>query len=269
MAEGGFDPCECIFSHEMAMRRLISLLRNSQSYCTDNECLQDMPGPQGGGGQGEMNFFLMAAAWVVIALVMFLLRPASLRNRGGDEKPSNNQGPSPPPAPIQWGTSFPSNQTTINQPARTTSCSWEFCLFLGRVFVSVNFFWLGGFEEYNTQAPVLLSTRTLNRCCFDYESRDICVKWRCSRGFHRPSTLTKIYVLYYTQQWLTFKATFNLHFFSTDAVYSAFLFCCISITVFGHFLKKRGTKCLLLLQLEDIGCNYCWRLFFCFPDLSL
>lgn len=100
MADGGFDPCECIFSHEMAMRRLISLLRNSQSYCTDTECLQEMPSPQGDGA-GQMSFFVMAAAWVVIALVLFMLRPSSLRNRG-DEKPSNNQGPqgSPPPAPI-------------------------------------------------------------------------------------------------------------------------------------------------------------------------
>ncbi len=40
MADGGFDPCECIFNHEMAMRRLLSLLRQSQSYCTDNECMQ-------------------------------------------------------------------------------------------------------------------------------------------------------------------------------------------------------------------------------------
>lgn len=37
---GGFDPCECIFNHEMAMRRLLSLLRQSQSYCTDEECSQ-------------------------------------------------------------------------------------------------------------------------------------------------------------------------------------------------------------------------------------
>ena len=36
----GFDPCECISNHEMAMRRLLSLLRQSQSYCTDNECIQ-------------------------------------------------------------------------------------------------------------------------------------------------------------------------------------------------------------------------------------
>ena len=38
--DGGFDPCECIFNHEMAMRRLLSRLRSSQSYCTDNECIQ-------------------------------------------------------------------------------------------------------------------------------------------------------------------------------------------------------------------------------------
>ncbi|KAI2534113.1 SMIM14 isoform 3 [Pan troglodytes] len=41
MAEGGFDPCECVCSHEHAMRRLINLLRQSQSYCTDTECLQE------------------------------------------------------------------------------------------------------------------------------------------------------------------------------------------------------------------------------------
>lgn len=53
MADGGFDPCECIFNHEMAMRRLLSLLRSSQAACTDNECFQDgLPGPgQGDAGQ--------------------------------------------------------------------------------------------------------------------------------------------------------------------------------------------------------------------------
>ncbi|CAO2639812.1 Small integral membrane protein 14 [Lemmus lemmus] len=33
MAEGGFDPCECVCSHEHAMRRLINLVRwPEQSY---------------------------------------------------------------------------------------------------------------------------------------------------------------------------------------------------------------------------------------------
>ena len=54
----GFDPCECIFNHEMAMRRLLSLLRGSQSYCTDNECLQDgLPGP-GEGNAGKIRFWM-------------------------------------------------------------------------------------------------------------------------------------------------------------------------------------------------------------------
>lgn len=30
MGDEGFDPCECIWSHEMAMRRLLSLV--SRSY---------------------------------------------------------------------------------------------------------------------------------------------------------------------------------------------------------------------------------------------
>ena len=53
MADGSFDPCECIFNHEMAMRRLLSLLRSSQAACTDNECFQDgLSGPgQGDGGE--------------------------------------------------------------------------------------------------------------------------------------------------------------------------------------------------------------------------
>merc|ERR1711899_247145 len=78
MADGGFDPCECIFNHEMAMRRLLSLLRQSQSYCTDNECAQDgLPGPTE--GNGDNTFFMMAMAWVVLAMFLYLFRPSALR----------------------------------------------------------------------------------------------------------------------------------------------------------------------------------------------
>ncbi|XP_076369305.1 uncharacterized protein LOC143256243 isoform X2 [Tachypleus tridentatus] len=41
MADGGFDPCECVWSHDHAMQRLISLLPSSQGYCTDSECFQE------------------------------------------------------------------------------------------------------------------------------------------------------------------------------------------------------------------------------------
>jgi len=99
MADGGFDPCECIFNHEMAMRRLLSLLRQSQAYCTDSECTQDgLPGP--GQAAGDNSFFMMAMAWMVIAFLMYLFRPSSMRNRG-DTKPSGgpnqgDRGPEPP-----------------------------------------------------------------------------------------------------------------------------------------------------------------------------
>ncbi|CAH3160253.1 unnamed protein product [Porites lobata] len=96
-----FDPCECICSHEGAMRRLISLLRDSQSYCTDNQCLQELPGPQGTnntGGDSHTTFYIMMV-WIVIAFVLYLLRPQSMRQ--GAEKPSrSDRGPGPqPPAP--------------------------------------------------------------------------------------------------------------------------------------------------------------------------
>ena len=106
MADGGFDPCECIFNHEMAMRRLLSLLRSSQSYCTDNECLQDgLPGP--GQAQGKLclvlsghlyyvfllsgssdNFMMMMMGWMLMAVVMYFLRPNSMRNNSTEGKPT-------------------------------------------------------------------------------------------------------------------------------------------------------------------------------------
>jgi len=101
MADGGFDPCECIFNHEMAMRRLLSLLRQSQGYCTDSECFQDgLPGPENAQGAGN-NFFMFAMVWMMMAFVMYLLRPQSMRDRG-DAKPQggppggNGRDPEPP-----------------------------------------------------------------------------------------------------------------------------------------------------------------------------
>ncbi|RMC14172.1 hypothetical protein DUI87_09262 [Hirundo rustica rustica] len=119
MAEGGFDPCECICSHEHAMRRLINLytisgvgkcfwtgimllfllkidklLRQSQSYCTDTECLQELPGPNSSGDNG-ISFAMIMMAWVVIALVLFLLRPSNLRgsNTAGKAASQHNYRP--------------------------------------------------------------------------------------------------------------------------------------------------------------------------------
>ncbi|XP_039607247.1 small integral membrane protein 14 [Polypterus senegalus] len=102
MAEGGFDPCECICSHDNAMRRLINLLRQSQSYCTDTECLQEMPGPNSS-SNGDLTLPMIMVAWVIIALVLFLLRPASMRGpsaAGKSSGPHNNQRREPPAPPV-------------------------------------------------------------------------------------------------------------------------------------------------------------------------
>uniref|UniRef100_A0A8C6NC83 Uncharacterized protein n=2 Tax=Psittaciformes TaxID=9223 RepID=A0A8C6NC83_MELUD len=98
MAEGGFDPCECICSHEHAMRRLINLLRQSQSYCTDTECLQELPGPNSSSDNG-ISFAMIIMAWVVIALVLFLLRPSNLRGSNTAGKPTSPHNGQEPPAP--------------------------------------------------------------------------------------------------------------------------------------------------------------------------
>ncbi|CAJ1052128.1 small integral membrane protein 14 [Xyrichtys novacula] len=104
MAEGGFDPCECICNHEYAMRRLINLLRNSQSYCTDTECFQELPGPSGPvGGGGELTLPMIMMGWMVLALILYLLRPSSLRGPSQTAKPSgphNSDRREPPPPPI-------------------------------------------------------------------------------------------------------------------------------------------------------------------------
>ncbi|XP_070684281.1 small integral membrane protein 14 [Pempheris klunzingeri] len=107
MAEGGFDPCECICTHEYAMRRLINLLRQSQSYCTDTDCPQELPGPSGpvggGGGGGDLTLPMVLMGWMVLALLLFLLRPSSLRGPRPTDKstgPHNSDGREPPAPPI-------------------------------------------------------------------------------------------------------------------------------------------------------------------------
>ncbi|KAM8939908.1 small integral membrane protein 14 [Pelodytes ibericus] len=102
MAEGNFDPCECICSHDHAMRRLINLLRQSQSYCTDTECFQELPGPNSSGDAG-ISVTMIVMAWLVIGFTLFLLRPRSLRrirSAGKPNSPHNNQGPEPPAPPV-------------------------------------------------------------------------------------------------------------------------------------------------------------------------
>lgn len=93
-----FDPCECVWNHETAMQRLMNLLRNTQSFCTDNECINDMPGGDVTPNGGFNTMMLMMLGWMVVATALFLLRPPSLRNHG-DMKPARNNDPNNPPPP--------------------------------------------------------------------------------------------------------------------------------------------------------------------------
>jgi hypothetical protein len=99
------DPCQCLFNHEAMMRRLISLLRDSQNDCTDTDCATDSLGA-GGGENGNMLF--LAMLWGVLAMVMFLMRPSSMRSGGNgnqlQEKPrpnGNSGGPGNDPPALQ------------------------------------------------------------------------------------------------------------------------------------------------------------------------
>ncbi|XP_010071298.1 PREDICTED: small integral membrane protein 14 [Pterocles gutturalis] len=73
-------------------------LRQSQSYCTDTECLQELPGPNSSSDNG-ISFAMIMMAWVVIALVLFLLRPRNLRGSNTAGKPTSQHNGQEPPAP--------------------------------------------------------------------------------------------------------------------------------------------------------------------------
>ncbi|XP_046391448.1 small integral membrane protein 14 isoform X2 [Ischnura elegans] len=109
MADDGFDPCECTWSHEMAMRRLLSILRQTQAYCTDTECYDEIvPRGQTLSDGSDSNFMFVAICWLVLAFAMIFLRPR-MRNGPLDFKTQGSgqgrsgggedEGSPPPPAP--------------------------------------------------------------------------------------------------------------------------------------------------------------------------
>jgi len=81
----GFDPCECmnILSHSGRMARLMNLLRSSQSECTDNECYtpgDGLPGVEGSAQQ--FTFWTVMVGWIVLAIVLYFMRPARRQTEG-------------------------------------------------------------------------------------------------------------------------------------------------------------------------------------------
>ncbi|XP_029053225.1 small integral membrane protein 14 [Osmia bicornis bicornis] len=98
-----FDLCECIWSHELAMQRLLSILRQSQSYCTDNECFSVSRLPEPSAVPTSSNFY-MTCLIIAFMVLMHVLRPNSLRRLRNNnvkdrdnERDSSDDPPAPPP----------------------------------------------------------------------------------------------------------------------------------------------------------------------------
>ncbi|KAK9503505.1 hypothetical protein O3M35_010050 [Rhynocoris fuscipes] len=84
MADDGMDLCGAIWNHEMAMRRLLSLLRQSQQSCSDSQCFQPSTSTETDSG------FMLMMCWMALAFVLYLLRPSSIRSKENDLKPRDN-----------------------------------------------------------------------------------------------------------------------------------------------------------------------------------
>ncbi|OWA53483.1 hypothetical protein BV898_17910 [Hypsibius exemplaris] len=106
--DGSFDACECIYNHNAGMQRLLSFLRQSQTECTEGDCLTEVPGQPGAtqnGDPGNYTGAMLMMAWMMVALVLYFMRPAALRRTneksggGGDRDRSHRDEDHLPPAP--------------------------------------------------------------------------------------------------------------------------------------------------------------------------
>ncbi|XP_055919962.1 small integral membrane protein 14 [Eupeodes corollae] len=81
--------CECVWTHEMAIRRLLSLIRQSQSHCTDTECidLPSLPSPTG----GEETSFTMMTMFMVLAVILYFIKPDSIMKVYNSKKPNGGR----------------------------------------------------------------------------------------------------------------------------------------------------------------------------------
>lgn len=61
-------------------------LRDSQTDCTDSDCMTSLPEVSGSGIGG--NMMLIAILWGILAMVMFFFRPSSMRS----DSSAQNQG---------------------------------------------------------------------------------------------------------------------------------------------------------------------------------
>jgi len=102
MADEEFDACECFWSHELAMRRLLSMLRQGQSQCTDTECVDLIRPPNAPTESSDDSNFMFLAMLTILALTLYVFRPMARRRQlANSNKPSSSgedNGSGPPPA---------------------------------------------------------------------------------------------------------------------------------------------------------------------------
>jgi len=99
-----FDPCECAYNQDSAMQRLLTMLRQGQSYCTDSECMDPPLSPSSTDPNSTM---VLVALWAVAAVALFFMRPSSARPAQESEDPAQekvgsmggNDSTQPPPPP--------------------------------------------------------------------------------------------------------------------------------------------------------------------------
>ena len=90
------------------MQRLLSLLRQSQTACTDIDCLdqvQRLEGPLASSSE-DNNFILLTGIWVVVVLALYLMRPnpartddETVKNISSDGSGNSGSNDPPPPPP--------------------------------------------------------------------------------------------------------------------------------------------------------------------------
>ncbi|KAH8269465.1 hypothetical protein KR018_003415 [Drosophila ironensis] len=102
-----FDGCECVWSHEFAMQRLINFIRRNQNACTDTQCFDDVSGrmqQQQATGSGDGGSFNITVMFMILALFMYILNPSTWgaltsRKQPSDRRDNNPDGSPPAPQP--------------------------------------------------------------------------------------------------------------------------------------------------------------------------
>jgi len=91
MADNGdYDPCECVemFTQQARMQRLLAMLRNSQSYCTDTECFNERPDSE---DIDQMHLWTLFLGFAFLAFMLYFVRFSSMINGRTSSKPRSSR----------------------------------------------------------------------------------------------------------------------------------------------------------------------------------